>query len=348
MTVLKSPFPWFGGKSRVASIVWSRFGNTKNYVEPFAGSLAVLLRRPKDHQYGEDLYNIWPTETVNDKDGFISNLWRAIQADPDKVIHYADWPVSEVDLHARHSWLNARREKLTRKLEGDPAFYSSKVAGWWLWGISCWIGSGWCSGKGGWVVHNGELVQRPESDTSPGVFKQRPKLGKLKDVSTGFDLPPLTSWLQRLSERLRRVRVCSGDWSRVLSRSATTVLGTTGVFLDPPYDKKIRTDVYSTDSVGLSGKVREWALEQGDDPKLRIALCGYDGEHVMPDTWEEVAWRGGGYASQGKNTQGQKNQHRERIWFSPHCLKPEPKAPKTEGLKSPWERADQKNTRKTK
>ena len=39
----KAPFPWFGGKSRVAHIVWDRFGNVPNYVEPFFGSGAVLL-----------------------------------------------------------------------------------------------------------------------------------------------------------------------------------------------------------------------------------------------------------------------------------------------------------------
>lgn len=31
---LKAPFPWFGGKSRVADVVWRRFGDVPNYVEP--------------------------------------------------------------------------------------------------------------------------------------------------------------------------------------------------------------------------------------------------------------------------------------------------------------------------
>ena len=35
---MKSPFPWFGGKSKVAEIVWERFGDVQNYVEPFFGS----------------------------------------------------------------------------------------------------------------------------------------------------------------------------------------------------------------------------------------------------------------------------------------------------------------------
>lgn len=89
---MKAPFPWFGGKSRVAHLVWPRFGDVVNYVEPFAGSLAVLLKRP--HQARN--------ETVNDLDCFIANFWRCIQADPEQTAQYADWPVNEADLHARH------------------------------------------------------------------------------------------------------------------------------------------------------------------------------------------------------------------------------------------------------
>jgi site-specific DNA-adenine methylase len=43
---MQAPFPWFGGKSRVGAIVWHAFGNVRNYVEPFFGSVAVLLARP--------------------------------------------------------------------------------------------------------------------------------------------------------------------------------------------------------------------------------------------------------------------------------------------------------------
>lgn len=43
---MKAPFPWFGGKSRVADLVWDRFGDVPNYCEPFFGSGAVLLQRP--------------------------------------------------------------------------------------------------------------------------------------------------------------------------------------------------------------------------------------------------------------------------------------------------------------
>ncbi|KKL96366.1 hypothetical protein LCGC14_1845200 [marine sediment metagenome] len=84
---LKAPFPWFGGKRRVADKVWERFGDVPNYVEPFAGSLAVLLERP--HQPH--------VETVNDKDGFIANFYRALAADPEGVAKWCDFPVNEAD-----------------------------------------------------------------------------------------------------------------------------------------------------------------------------------------------------------------------------------------------------------
>jgi hypothetical protein len=53
--------------------VWERFGNVPNYVEPFAGSLAVLLARPTPPR----------VETVNDKDCYLANFWRALQHDPE-------------------------------------------------------------------------------------------------------------------------------------------------------------------------------------------------------------------------------------------------------------------------
>lgn len=94
---LKAPFPWFGGKSRASELVWKHLGaDYPNYVEPFAGSVACLLSRP-----GSDI----GLETINDKDAYLINAWRALQGDPAGVARYADYPVHELDLHARHRWL---------------------------------------------------------------------------------------------------------------------------------------------------------------------------------------------------------------------------------------------------
>ena len=334
--VLKAPFPYFGGKSRIASLVWSRFGKVQNYVEPFFGSGAVLLANP-----------YWPhgwTETVNDADGLLSNFWRALQHAPDEVAYWADWPVNENDLHARHYWLVQRRESLQERLEGDPDFYDAKAAGWWVWGLCIWIGSRWCAGDGPWRVVDGRLVKTGDAET--GVRRNKPRLSSA-GVSINRQLPHLSSagvsinrklpratcterteWLLdyfgRLADRMRAVRVCCGDWSRVCTPAVTTTHGLTAVFLDPPYSAAAGrdSDIYTIEDLVVAERVREWCVANGDNPQLRIALCGYDGEHEMPAGWECVAWKAqGGYGNQG-NGNGKANRHRERVWFSPHCLKP--------------------------
>jgi DNA adenine methylase len=131
--VIKAPFPYFGGKSRAAHFVWERFGEVKNYVEPFFGSGAVLLSRPDEPH----------TETVNDLDCMLANFWRALQHDPEAVALAADWPVNEADMQARHLWLT-QQEEFRERMKADPDYFDAKIAGWWVWGISAWIGSGWC------------------------------------------------------------------------------------------------------------------------------------------------------------------------------------------------------------
>jgi len=169
---LKSPFIWFGGKRRVANQVWSAIGDVDNFVEPFAGSLAVLLGRPSWHQ--------GRAETVNDADYQLANFWRALSHDPEAVARWADWPVNEADLFARHLWLVNEGRRRIASIEADPDFYDAKVAGWWVWGINAWIGSGWCSGKGPWTLAVGDHADGEDTDSGTagqGVNRKRPHLG---------------------------------------------------------------------------------------------------------------------------------------------------------------------------
>jgi DNA adenine methylase len=132
----------------------------------------------------------------------------------------------------------------------------------------------------------------------------------------------LLSYLTRLSERLRDVRVCCGDWSRVCGPTPTVKLGTTAVFLDPPYaDDEGRTpNLYATDCLEVAKECRQWGAERGKDRRLRIALCGYEGAFAMPDGWRPHRWKAkGGYGSQSDG-RGRENAGREVVWFSPHCL----------------------------
>lgn len=324
---IKSPFPYFGGKSKVAGTVWSRFEKVKNYVEPFFGSGAVLLSRPGEAG----------KETVNDADGLLANFWRALRAKPDEVAYHADWPVNENDLHARHSWLVEHKTSLQAKLEGDPDYFDVKAAGWWVWGMACWIGSGFCSGTGPWqvqeiegvrqLVHlgdNGRGVNRKLvhlGDNGQGVNRKRVRLSGHSETGVNAR-EDLVLYFEELAARLRRVRVCCGDWSGVCGPSVTHKHGITAVFLDPPYaDTASRAEkLYRIDCQKIAHEVREWAIEEGKNPLMRIALCGYEDEHQMPDSWECLHWKQNeGFASQAKERSH--NNRRERIWFSPHCIK---------------------------
>lgn len=307
---MKVAYPWFGGKSQVSRIVWDRFGDVHNYVEPFFGGGAVLLQRPSDH--------IRKVETINDIDGFVSNFWRAVKHAPDEVAEWANWPINENDLHARHLWLVTENGDLSARLEGDPDYYDTKVAGWWVWGISCWIGSGWCSGRGAWAADEENRLIKAGSDVT--ITRPLPSLGRAMGVYRPWRpsrLETLLEYYGALQERFERVRVCCGDWKRVLCYTATTCQGETAVFLDPPYERKHRADVYNWES-DIAQDVREWAIANGD--KMKVALCGYESDtYQMPDGWIEVPWKAvGGYGNQGKG-QARKNCHKERVWFSPLC-----------------------------
>ncbi len=297
---VKAPFPWFGGKARAAALVWERLGNVGNYVEPFAGSLAVLLARPHEPRI----------ETVNDRDCYLANFWRAVHSQPEEVARWADWPVNECDLQARHRWLCEQTDFRERML-ADPDHCDAKIAGWWVWGISQWIGAGWCSrpewiGGGGGraprglnagihlssemgvhrnldgkakrpvlnrgargvcnVEDQGRRRRVPESpdwqhrphlsDGGNGVHAKRPHLSGNGSTGVHRKLPLMSrsnqrgaqnsailEWMFALADRLRRVRVCCGDWSRVVTPSCTWKLGggqLTGVLLDPPYSHEMR------------------------------------------------------------------------------------------------------------
>jgi hypothetical protein len=302
---LRAPFPWYGGKSNAAPLIWRAFGNVPNYVEPFAGSLATLLARPSTPK----------VETVNDKDGLIANFWRSVQHAPDEVARWADWPVNEADLHARHQWLVAEALPLTEKLIADVEYYDAKIAGWWVWGISAWIGNGWCS-------QDVRLHRCLPKIGSPGhgVHAPHRKLPRNARGAAGIHgvdgMLDVDSLFLALAERLRDVRVTCGDWKRVMGRSTLGLdtshgMSPCGVLLDPPYSHDNRDRrLYREDDASLSADVRTWAIENGDDDRLRIALCGWAGEHAMPTGWSERAW-----LSKGSG----KNRTQERIWFSPHC-----------------------------
>ena len=372
MNYAKAPMPYNGGKRKAAPAVWAALGDVEHYVEPFAGSLAVLLDRP--HPCNRPYHS----ETVNDADGLLINMWRAMQRHPDATAEACSWPTSEADMHAQHLALLAwRTEHQLEHLMGDPAWCDPQMAGWWLMGMSRWIGSGYCSGQGPWVVDraSGRMVRREGKENGvkrqlphvsnngqgvdhaglrePGVTRQLPHVpndGKgvdtmlLREWGTGephpMVMPKLREWFRFLAARLRHVRILNGSWERACTSGVLVTLsvrqvGTAGVFLDPPYSNAVReAGLYAVDSGTVAQDVTAWCVENGADPRYRVVLAGFDGEHNELEAlgWSKVEWYAkghlqGGYANQGE---GGTNQHNERLWLSPHCLRPG--APVQQGL----------------
>ena len=309
---LKAPFIWFGGKRTVVDDVWQRFGTSKQYLEPFCGSAAILLGAPTPASL----------EVVGDLNGFIANFWRCAKFQPAAVAEWADYPVSHIDLGGRHRWIMEQRDRLGAELHdpnwpGDP-----KVAGWWLWGQCSWIGSGWCdwfgqiphvSNAGMGVQAVGQIPHVTDAGRGVQAIGQIPHVS---DAGMGsFDHLLTTggkaAWvaLHQLAARLDRVRIIHGEWTRCLNHHYGAEQ--TAVFLDPPY--LAFEGLYGTGGTPVAASVCEWAREHAH---LRVALCGHAGDYDLPG-WEQMPW------SRSGNTYGSdKTKDEECIWFSPACLSP--------------------------
>jgi DNA adenine methylase len=89
---MKSPVPYFGSKQTIAQWIASLLPANGHYVEPFAGSLSVLLaKRPS------------PMETVNDLDHDLMHFWRILRDRPGELIRAcALTPHSRAELLAAH------------------------------------------------------------------------------------------------------------------------------------------------------------------------------------------------------------------------------------------------------
>ena len=318
---LRAPFPYFGGKSAVAGLIWERLGSPKQYIEPFCGSAAVLLSAPV----------VAPLEVVNDLNGFIANFWRSVKYQPEKVAGWADYPVSHIDLGARHNWLMDRAVALGDALQDPEWPGDAQAAGWWLWGQCSWIGSGWCnwgkvpyaSDAGMGVQARGQIPhasnagmgvqargQIPHtSDAGMGV-QARGRIPHTSDAGMGIQLTSgglvALEWLHRLATRLERTRLIHGDWNRCLNNHYGG--SATAVFLDPPY--RGFEHVFSG-ALQIADAVESWAR---DHAMLRIALCGLKGDYDLRG-WDIQIWKRPRPTYLGSDTT-----NREAIWFSPACL----------------------------
>ena len=284
---LRAPFPYFGGKRNVASLVWDALGDVKTYIEPFLGSGAVLIARPECHK-NRRAY-------INDANACVSNFWRAVKHDPDGVAQAADWPVFHADLVARR-WACAKwRKEFTVRMMDDPDYYNSKIAGWWAWAQRLSIGK--------------DNTATRKTNSIPGSRR-----GNYLDNNN----------LKNLCDAIKHSYVISGDWKRCVGTGYMLKNTVTGIFLDPPYDggdAEVYGKASASENANTFRDVVEFCKKYGNDEWLRIVLCGYAGG--AGDCLESIGWScrswkaNGGY---GNRTKSNANRFKERIWLSPGCL----------------------------
>jgi DNA adenine methylase len=99
--VTAPPFAYFGGKTTAARRIVAHLPPHLHYVEPYAGSLAVLLAKPRSRM-----------ETVNDLDGAVMTFWRVLRDRPLELSR-----VCHLTPHSRGEWEACEDLEVSDELE---------------------------------------------------------------------------------------------------------------------------------------------------------------------------------------------------------------------------------------
>jgi len=289
-------FPYIGGKYAVTPEINRRFGAIDARIDAFTGSSSwILASEPVKY------------EIVNDLDGYVVNYLRAVKRAPEEVARHLDFPRAELELIAYHHYTKDKLPELVARLGGDPDWYDPVLAARWAYMMAhCVL---YKTKRGGWLTRGGRLayecgaagIYRISMTTRSHLLFRLFREGRVPE------------YVVALSERLRNVQIAWNDFGVVVEKAKHPTLGVVGILLDPPYPRHLRDYDYDTDSADVWRRAARWAVANGDNPKLRIAVCGYsdaDSDALFPSSWARFRWRRSGIG---------KNKDNECIWFSPHC-----------------------------
>ncbi|MEU5668973.1 DNA adenine methylase [Micromonospora sp. NPDC047753] len=98
---MKPPFAYFGGKTMIAERITPLLPPHSHYVEPYCGSLSVLLAKPPAKM-----------ETVNDLDHELMTWWRVLRDRPEDLAR-----ACALTPHSRAEYMAARERGLEDELE---------------------------------------------------------------------------------------------------------------------------------------------------------------------------------------------------------------------------------------
>ena len=310
------PIPYFGKKTKAASIVWKRLGRVHTFIDPCCGSIAVPLLSP---------YGAPHREVLNDVLGHVCNFHRALRDYPARTARAADRPTVHQDLGAATELLRDAEGALTDKLFDDLSWSDPEIAGLWAWAVCVSIGLGSSLSAGYESLQRYTPLELPEGPYAP---RRQPidEPAVDEEVSPVFDGKRLLPWFDAISQRIRRTYITSKDWSTLFSPAVLDLdhggHRIAGIFFDPPYAGK--EGVYAQGG-DIAHDVFEWAVAHGDDPRFRICLAGYGDDYdAFPEGWTLETWtrQTGMEATAGEryDQASAMASRQESLWFSPHCL----------------------------
>lgn len=258
-----SVLPYFGGKRTMAPRIVQMLGGHRAYVEPFAGSLAVLFAKPRSS-----------IEIVNDLNGHLVNLARVL-ASPDMARElyarcagtlWCDRLVADAHDRLMQSWCDDKG-RLLPEISEQPTGHAD--AAYWLM-VRDWIGRNGASG----TKTRGIGVSRryTNSGGDPGV----------RWLAATRSIP-------RWHRRLRGVAIYSMDGIELVQRYEDHER--VAIYCDPPYLKA--GEVYMHTFTAEQHRDLAGALARFD--RATVVVSYYDEPHpeidlrdlYPPDRW---AW----------------------------------------------------------
>jgi hypothetical protein len=143
---------------------------------------------------------------------------------------------------------------------------------------------------GGWLTRNGLIRLRTRRRANTRQYDQQylvllARLVRERRVS---------EYVAALSERLRNVQVFWNDFEVVAgNRKDQSPSALSAFFSTRPTRATCGDFDYDTDGADVWHRAARWAVANGDNPKLRIAVCGYndaESDALFPTNWARFIW----------------------------------------------------------
>lgn len=275
-----APFPWFGGKQRMAPRIIDLFPEHTTYVEVFGGAGAVILSKSPA-----------VLDVYNDRYDGLVNFFRVLRDRPDELV-----PLLELTPYSRSEWETARATWRHTEDDVERARLFYVVAS---------------QSYGGFVASDG-----PRDRCKAGRGWGGEKLGRVH-ASRPASNANRVDHIWRFVERLRTVQVDNLDWRACLDRydHADCLF-----YLDPPYVPATRRaggyahELTAEEHTELVDRVLELegcAIVSGYDHPIYAPLVDVGGFAK----YEFTVWSTAGQRQAGRS----RDKRREIVWASPRA-----------------------------